>query len=343
MSTIRKTIVISFSVLCLWGIAQAQDSTDSQVLSANVPTVTASFEPDSIAIGDWFRVRVEVDKDIVQQVDFPTFQGQKMNDQIEILRESAVDTISRDGRRIRLAKEYIMTSFDAGNYNFGPFPVLYVDKNIVDTIWSADSLRMLVTTFAIDTTTQKIFDIKPPFDAPLRFGEIGGYMLGGVLFGLLAIGIFYLIQRKRQGKPLIGKPKPTLPGHIVAIQELEKLHQQKLWQSNHHKQYYTRLTDILREYLESRFGIQAREMTSDEILSNIAQLNLSDRSSLQLRDLLRQADLVKFAKLVPDAEENEQAYNNAYYFVEDTKPEATPTSDEITTTDNSVQDEENHA
>ena len=342
--SIKRWITISVGVIgiCVASVTQAEDSTHIAQLQTDAPAVRAWLTPDSMSIGDWFRVRVEIDKDVMQQVDFPVFGDHRMTDRIEVISESQVDTLKRDGRKITLAKEYIMTTFDEGMYNLGPFPVLYADKNIVDTLWSADSLRMLVTTFDIDTTKQQIFDIKPQFDVPLKFGEISGYILCGLLLVLLAVGIYYLIQRKRQGKPLLGKEKPELPGHVVAIMELEKLHTQKLWQSNRHKQYYTRLTDILRKYLESRFGIQALEMTSDEILAQTQKLLLTERASGQLRDLLKLADLVKFAKLTPSAEENEEAYDKAYYFVEDTKPEAEAPADQ-TTTDNLSDDENNKA
>ena len=343
MSVTHKIAALACAACIFGGGAAARDSTALPGRAANAPVVRATLAPDSLMIGDRFRVRVEVDKDIVQQVDFPTYQGQKMTDKIEVLGETAVDTLRRDGRRMTLVKEYVMTSFDEGYYNLGPFPVLYADKNIIDTLWSGDSLRMTVATFEIDTTTQQIFDIKPPFDAPLRFGEVSGYMAGGLLLGLLAVGIFYFVRRKRQGQPLLGKVRPELPGHIVAIMELEKLHTQKLWQSNRHKQYYTRLTDILREYLESRFGIAAPEMTSNEILAQVQKLSLAERPSAQLRELLRQADLVKFAKLVPDAEENERAYSNAFYFVEETKPEASPAPVEPLATDNTSSDENKDA
>lgn len=117
---------------------------------------------------------------------------------------------------------------------------------------------------------------------------------------------------------------PAVPPHERAIQDLETLHNQKLWQSGKVKSYYTRLTDIVRTYLEGRYGIRALEQTTDEIMRELRTADLADRSRNELRDLLRTADLVKFAKHQPAAEENEVFYYTAYYFVENTKqaPEA---------------------
>ncbi len=285
------------------------------------PNVEARFSPDSIAIGDQFTLEVTVSKDIVQQVGFPEFKDHTISGILEILQESGADTVSREGRNVVLRKKYLLTTFEEGGYNLGRYPMLYIDKNITDTIWSRDSLILKVGTFEIDTTKDQIFDIKPPLDTPLKFGEFSGYLLWGLL-GLAAVGaVIWLIIKRRKALGLFGSPKPTDPPHVAAIKALEILHNQKVWQAGRHKLYYTKLTDIIREYLEKRYGISAMEMTSDEILAAIIDLNLPAKSVDEMKELLRSADLVKFAKHVPDADYNENAYLSAYYFVEDTKPQ----------------------
>ena len=122
---------------------------------AETPTVRAKFSADSVLIGDQFRLEVEVDKDMMEIVEFPVLK-QTLGDStdIEVLGESLVDTLQSDGRRLTLRKEYTLTSFDEGDYHTGKFPVLYVDKNIVDTLWSQDSLRIVVNTIPVDTVKQ---------------------------------------------------------------------------------------------------------------------------------------------------------------------------------------------
>lgn len=289
------------------------------------PQVNARFSADSVMIGDQFRLRVEVVKDRMQMVGFPEFGPDSFQGAMEILEESPVDTVQGEGRSMTLRKEYLMTSFDEGIYRLGRYPLLYVDKNITDTIWSRDSLGITVHTFPIDTVNQTIFDIKPPLAAPVRFGEFSLYLLFGLL-GLAAIGllVWYLLKRQRN-RPLFGRPAVLEPAHVTAIRELEKVHSQKLWQSGRHKQYYTRITDILREYLERRFGIKAMEMTTDEIVERIGELAVSDAYTRKLAELLQTADFVKFAKFVPDADRNEMLYNDAYFFIEETKDAGTDT------------------
>ena len=319
----------TFAVLLITGVYEAtaqkpaSDSTQT-AKTANAPVVHARFEPDSVGIGDAFLLKVEIDKDIIQQIGFPQFDNNKLGDVVEILEENGCDTLKKEGRRVTLEKSYKLITFDEGIYNMGCFPMLYIDKNIVDTLYSRDSLQLFVGTYQIDTTTQTIYDILPPMETPFRPGEISGYILWGLL-GAAVLGVLiWLLIKYRRRLPGLG-PKPKDPPHVIAIKALETLHNQKIWQNNKHKLYYTRLTDILREYLVGRFGVRAMEMTSDEIMDAVRELDLPAKSASDLENILRTADLVKFAKHVPEAEENENSYLNAYYFVEETK-EATETA-----------------
>jgi hypothetical protein len=287
---------------------------------AQPPRVEARLTPDSVAIGDRFELEVTVDKDMMQVVDFPAMDGGMLTDQIEIAREWAVDTVANEGRRMTLRKRLELTTFEEGIHRIGRFPVLYIDKNIVDTLLSADSLVLQVGTFEIDTLTMTIRDVKPVMGAPFKVGEVSGYVLW-VWLALLLIGLVsWLIVIRRHNLTLLGKPKPVDPPHVVAIKELESLSSQKLWQNNKHKLYYTRLTDILRQYMEGRWGVAAMEMTTDETVAALAQVEIPEDELAHLRGILRSADLVKFAKQTPAAEENETAWTRAYYFVEGTKP-----------------------
>ena len=216
--------------------------------------------------------------------------------------------------------------------------MLYAGKNVVDTLWSDDSLRLHVATFQIDSTSHAIFDLKAQRDLPFRFAEVSGYVKWGALVVLAVLAALWLLQRylARRGSSVraLFRPAPPQPPHVVAIEALETLHNQKLWQNNRHKQYYSALSDILRTYLAGRYGIGALEMTSDEIIEAMRHVDqLPRKCALDLTTLLRDANLVKFAKAMPDAEQNEADYLKAYYFVEETKPvdvEGQPENDQPT-------------
>jgi hypothetical protein len=115
------------------------------------------------------------------------------------------------------------------------------------------------------------------------------------------------------------KPAPKLPPHVVAIKALKELEHRKLWQNDKHKLYYSTLTDILRLYIEGRWSIAALEMTTDEIIMALRDVEIVGDNRSKLIGILRTADMVKFAKAIPAPEQNEQAFTHSYYFVEDTK------------------------
>lgn len=313
MSYVQKIFAAAVLLLTAGSLYAQQDR----------PSIEARFSADSVLIGDQFRLDVEVDKDVMEIVEFPTFENGRLgkdSTDIEILGESPADTLKSDGRRITLRKSYLLTGFDEGDYRMGKFPVLYIDKNIVDTLWSKDSMRIIVNTLPVDTVKQKIHDVKPPIHVPVRFGEFSGYLLIGLLGLALIAAIVYLLVKHLRNRPATGKKNaPAEPPHVTAIKQLEKLHAQKLWQSGKQKVYYTGITDILREYLSSRYPVKAMEMTSQEILDRMAQETIADKTMQRLKDILHTADFVKFAKFTPDAEQNEAAYTDAYYFVEETK------------------------
>ena len=313
-------IIIYVLVLLVGGVAVAQ---------SQAPTITSHLSADTVRIGDRVILSVDVEKDVMQQVEFPIFSFSKegsdeqQEPSIEVVADFAPDTLSKEGRRVHLRKRYEMAVYDEGKYNLGRAQVLYLDKNIVDTL-KADAEQMLfVKSVKIDTTGY-IRDLKPQKTLKWHVKEHIGYMgiaLGVLLLLALAFYIFVLYLRKR-GRSLsdLFKPAPPVPAHIVAIEALERLHDEKLWQNNKHKLYYSSLSDILRTYLAGRFEVGAMEMTSDEIAEALRQLDIEEKQKMDLLSVLRDADLVKFAKATPEAEENELAYNKAYYFVEETKP-----------------------
>ena len=241
-----------------------------------------------------------------------------------LVEEAPVDTLLREGRRMKLRKRYRMAVFEEGHHDFGTAEVFYADKNIVDTLRSENDLTLDVATFQIDSTSQSIYDLKPQRTLPFRLGEIRGYLLWGLLaaigLALLAAGVLCWLRRRGSTLGGLFAAAPALPPHVEAIRALEELHNRKLWQNNRHKQYYSGLTDILRTYIARRWEIGAMEMTSDEIIAAMRSIELPDKARADLTAILRDADLVKFAKATPDAGQNEADYLKAYYFVEETKP-----------------------
>ena len=158
--------------------ATASVTSDSLRPDDDAPRVRAHFSTDSILLGDRFQLSVEVDKDMMQVVEFPAFDNGRLADSIEIVSEGPVDTLAQEGRRLKLKRTYELTCFEPAVYRMGRFPVLYIDKNLVDTLWSEDSLQVTVQTIEIDTTTQQIYDIKPRSKPPCASGRSAAICYG---------------------------------------------------------------------------------------------------------------------------------------------------------------------
>ena len=332
MNNLRFNIIASrwgfgvalIAVVMLFALpfAVAQEDKGATVVRDDAPKVSGSIDVDSVSIGDRFVYSIEVDKDLVQSVLFPSFTGAG-SEAYELIEDMPVDTLSREGRRLKIRKSYRLAAFEEGIHNVVP-QVMYADKNIVDTLYGPDTLSLLVTTFQIDSTSHAPFDIKPQKNLPFKFGEISGYVKWTVIVLIILLLLLYALKRilAHFGKNIsdIFKPAPPVPPHVEAQMALEKLRQQRLWQEGEHKLYYSTLTDILRAYIAGRYGVGAMEMTSDEIIEAMRDVELPQKSAMDLSDILRVADLVKFAKAMPEADENEAAFRAAWDFVEQTKP-----------------------
>ncbi|MBR6655262.1 MAG: hypothetical protein IKL20_01480 [Alistipes sp.] len=337
MKTLRY-ILIYVSALLAMQVATAQ---------LVAPKITSHLSADTIRIGDRVTLTIEVEKDVMQHVEFPHFNFERAESKesqeaeessVEVVHDFAPDTISKDGRKERLRKRYELAIYDEGIYNLGKAQALYLDKNIIDTLFAEREERVVVEVFKIDSTATTVRDLKPQKTLKVRFAEFGGYLGIALVVALIVALATYLLVRHlhKQGKRVadLFKPAPPVPAHIVAISALEKLRNEKLWQSNKHKLYYSGLSDILRNYLSGRFDVGAMEMTTDEIIEAIRSIDIEEKQKMNLVAVLRDADLVKFAKAVPEAEENELAYDKAFYFVEETKPVEVVEEDEDTPTQN---------
>ena len=288
---------------------------------AEAPLVTSYVEPDSIFIGDRFTYVIEVEKDMAQNVWFPDFRPDPECG-VELAGAPVIDTVSHEGRRIKLRRRYVMAAFEEGRFDLGRASVLYADKNIVDTLYGSDENRVMVATFIIDSSSHEIFDLKPQKRLPFRFGEIRGLVLRLLALLLLlaaaAWGLYRWLRSHGRSVGSLFKSVPV-PPHVEAIHALEELHNRKLWQNGRHKEYYSGLSDILRRYLSGRYGVKAMEMTTDEIQDSVRNIDMPAKSLSDLLSVLRSADLAKFAKFEAEAEQNEADYHKAYYFVEETK------------------------
>lgn len=285
--------------------------------------IKASFDSIGILVGDQIFFNIIAEQPVGANISFPLFTD-SIVDKIEVLSAIQPDTLYLSPQKIRISRKYLITGFDSGDYkiDFIKFPYTINGNN--DTAYS-NALIFYVRALPI-TEPDKIADIKPVIELPYTFKEIATYILAGLGIWLIIALIVYIIVRWRQKKPIFNFPvKPVEPPHVIAFRMLEQIRNEKLWQQGLYKQYYSGLTDILRDYIEKRLKVPAMESTTDEIITDLKNNTLIDNKlKEELRNMLTAADLVKFAKAEPMPNENENAWTFVYEFVSKTYMDQEP-------------------
>jgi len=283
--------------------------------------VEATTDTNSILIGEQINVTLKANYRVDEgevKITFPTLYD-TINEFVEIVNKSAIDTIipdKNDPYAFVQQQNVIITSFDSGYYAIPPFKFI-INHDTIET----EPILIEVQTLEVDTA-QAIFDIKRPIDEPFSIVDwLKDNWWWMVAILVVIIGIFFLVRYLKNRKPK-EEPKeiiPDIPVHVIALQKLEKIKDEKLWQSGKVKKYHSHISEILREYLENRYHINALEETTSEILHGLRLQNISPELMNKLTQTLTLADLVKFAKEQPLANENEMSINAAIEFVNATK------------------------
>ncbi|MGC9150742.1 MAG: hypothetical protein ACP5F6_03145 [Microbacter sp.] len=288
-------------------------------------SVKASIDSTLVMIGKQSHLTFEVAQPKDAHVMFPMIADTLVQG-IDVVGRSKPDTTNLGNGRIQVKQVYTITSFDTALYFIPPYP--FVSGN--DT-FKTQSLSYKVMTYSIDTTKQSIFDIKqiiqPPFNW-IRLWETVFFIL--LLLLLLILGGYYLWKRVlKKPIPFVSPSQRILSPHEEALEALKEIERQKIWQQGREKEYFTQLTDVLRNYIERRFNIPALEMTSSDLLEEAKLIQKEFPGAYDgLKRVLQIADLVKFAKWHPMPEENDLSLNLSYLFVNQTKVEAVTTEHE---------------
>lgn len=310
-------------------------------LSAQKSTVRATIQPSDILIGEQAIINVEVIAPKGRDIIFPLYPDTLITG-IEVLKMLKPDTVMTEVMTI--SQKYVVTSFDSTLYHVPYMQVL----DGVDTLRTNDfglkvsapqlseqSLAYLGQlknhqTDSIDFEKLQISDIKTVQDPPFVWQDYLEYLFIPliILLILALIGLAFYFYIRKRNKGYFFTPKVILPPHVVALQGLDKLKTSKLWQKGQEKEYYTELTDILREYIDRRFNIDAPEMISEDIIASVHLATDTKSATDGLSQILKLADLVKFAKYTPFADENDLSLVNAYLFVNQTKIEERQTLEE---------------
>ena len=280
----RTTGISTFSFLLFFFLINA--------VFAQQPLVSSKVDTTAIKIGEQLNYQITVEADSTNLVVFP--EGQSFNP-MEVVESLSTDT-ARVGDRFRLIKEYTLTQFDSGSYTIPPLRVL-----VNDTPYLTDSVEVEVATVVVDTTKQKMYSIKPAMEVPSTF-EVPEWVWWLLAVLVLAGVLFYFLRRRKKKK----EAEKKLPPFERAMFELQQLDQSHLLENRQTKEYYSKLTEAVRRYIEDEVHLRAMESTTSELILYLemkmkeGELKLSRETIDNLKKILQRADLAKFANSNPD-------------------------------------------
>ena len=280
--------------------------------------VSAAIDSTTLFIGDQTDLHLRATCEMGEQVQLPVL-GEQLIPGIEIVDRTIIDTTILNDGRVQYNQYLTLTSFKDSLFYISPLP--FVSGG--DTMWSESLMLNVVQPFEMDSADIAITDIKGIYKAPIWWWGVLRWILLALATVVVGVGGYYLItymQRRLAKETTDTVPvEPLRPAEEVALEKLDLIREQKIWQSGQVKEYHTQLTDVVREYIARRFEVSSAEQTSDETLRAM-RLMLKEQKDLyeHLRKMLTLADLVKFAKWTTTPDENEMSLRSAYAFVKET-------------------------
>ena len=261
---------------------------------------TAILDTNSILIGQQTNLTITNE---LNKTDFWPILDSIIPNEIEIINASNIDTTDN-----LLSQQFIITSWDSGSYYISPIKFSKISQ----------SSGILLNVFSVKINTEETLnDIKGPIDEPIGWNDIWPWLSAFILL----LFLIYLIKKyllKEKKKDLIIKEEIQIAADITALEQLVKLENSKIWQKGNVKEYYSRLSEIIRRYTEDRFNFNALEITTEEIINELKE-HIDDQQLYNLKLLLQRADLAKFAKSKPIDTENSESMSVSKQFISLTK------------------------
>lgn len=286
--------------------------------------VTTSVDSTKIRIGEELKFSIQVQADTTDLVVFP--EGQTFLP-LEVIESYKVDT-TYENAKYRLIKKYGLTQFDSGAYMI-PSQQIFINE----TPYITDSLKIEVRDVPVDTLQQKMFDIKPALELknlPFNFLKLLYWLIP--ILGIAGL-LLLIFHRRKKRKEAEEKQLPPYEEAIVALKVLDSSDLLKLDKS---KEYYSQLTEIVKRYLDREVDETALESTSDELIARLqlhkdaGHFDFDTETIKHLDQILKRADLVKFAKMRQESSQATADRNTIEEIINDTHeviPE--PTEEEL--------------
>lgn len=286
--------------------------------------INAVLDSNKIRIGEQTKLDIYLQYNSTKgyKVDWPELTD-TLTGKVEIVSKSSIDSTIPDKSNPAIVQQHqqlIITAFDSGYFAIPPLK-FYINGDTANPQLT-EAFLLEVHTVPTDTSEAKLKDIKPVFNEPFDWKWYLPYAYWSLgIIAALAL-IIFIVYRLTRKKPVIAEPeKPKVPPHITALETLEKIKAEAVWKEGKIKEYYSSISDAVRLYIEGRFGVNALELTTDEILRAFRSQVVDSLSKEKLEQLLVLSDFVKFAKQIPIEQEHNLTLQNAFDFVNGTKRE----------------------
>jgi hypothetical protein len=280
--------------------------------------VEGKVESKDVQVGKPFTLDLSLKVPYGWFVEWNDFATDTLSEQLDIIKRSEVERTADADSNVIVKQQLTLMTFDTGQIQVPPVALTYAKSfDDPDRLKAyTDPINLYSTTITVDTT-MAYKPIVEPIAAPVQMKEVFPWILAVLLLALAVFGIWYWRNHRKPKVDADGNiiHGPIIPPYDKAVGDLENLRQQKLWQSGKVKEYFSSLTDIAREYIEGQFGVNAVEMTTDDILEEVKPLHFSQETYNKLKETMEVADLVKFAKYSAANLESENAMNSMTDFV----------------------------
>ena len=313
----RKYVLLGLAIL-FWAVeTQCFASPQINVTSQNVE-VEGKVESTEVQVGKPFTLDLSLKVPYGWFVEWNDFAIDTLSEQLDIIKRSEVERTADADSNVIVRQQLTLMTFDTGQIQVPPVGLTYAksfnDPNRLKAF--TEPIDLYVTTIVVDTL-QPYKPIVEPIAAPVQMKEVFPWILAVLLLAIAVFGIGYWRKHRKvkvdaEGNIVRG---PAIPPYDKAVGDLKRLREEKMWQSGKVKEYFSSLTDIAREYIEGQFGVNAVEMTTDDILEEIKPLRFPKETYDKLKDTMEVADLVKFAKYSASTLESDTALSSMTDFV----------------------------
>jgi hypothetical protein len=287
-------------------------------LNAQNVEVEGKVNDTKVQVGKPFTLDLSLKVPYGWFVEWNDFAIDTLSEQLDIIKRSEVERTADADSNVIVKQQLTLMTFDTGQIQVPAVGLTYAKSfDDPDRLKAyTDPINLYSTTITVDTT-MAYKPIVEPIAAPVQMKEVFPWILAVLLMALVVFGIWDWRKHRKTKVDADGNivRGPVIPPYDKAVGDLENLRQQKLWQSGKVKEYFSSLTDIAREYIEGQFGVNAVEMTTDDILEEVKPLHFSQETYNKLKETMEVADLVKFAKYSAANLESENAMNSMTEFV----------------------------